>query len=308
MASSLTHSNPAEAASSDTGQRTGQRIALVSILIGMALSAAKIVVGLKAGSTAVLSDGIEAGGDVLSSIMVYAGLWLASRPPDAEHPYGHGRYEALAGLGVGGLLLVTGCGIVWHGIRGHGSGMPLQPFALYPLAAAIIVKTGLAGVKLRVGRQIESDTLQADAWHDMTDLLSTFVALTAVGLTLADPERFAPADRVGAFVIGALIVFLSVQVVRRTVVSLLDTMPAPERMSEIRAAALSVRGARGVEKCFARRTGLKYHVDLHLEVDPDMTVRASHEIATDVRAAIKDRLHWVADVLVHVEPWGMGSQ
>src|SRR5262249_19013590 len=124
----------------------------------------------------------------------------------------------------------------------------------------------------------------------------------AVLLTLLDPVRFIHADRVGSIVIGVLIVLLSMRVVRKTIDQLVDTMPEPKKMADIRRAALSVRGALGIEKCFARRTGLKYHVDLHLEVDPEMTVRRSHEIATEVRFAIKRELPWVADVLVHVEP------
>lgn len=289
----------------ETRENTGRRIALLSVFIGVALSVSKIVVGLKAGSNAVVSDGVEAAGDVFSSAIVYAGFWLASRPPDEEHPYGHGRYETLAGLGVGGLLLITGVSILWHAIAYSGPRPLISAFALYPLAAAVVLKTGLAILKLRISRRIDSGALQADAWHDMTDLVSTFIALSAVVLTLENPSRFDFADRAGALFIGAIIIFLSVQVVRRTITSLLDTMPAPERIQEIRSAALTVRGALGVEKCYARRTGLQYHVDLHLEVDPDMTVRASHEIATAVREAVKQRVSWVADVLVHVEPWGL---
>jgi divalent metal cation (Fe/Co/Zn/Cd) transporter len=102
--------------------------------------------------------------------------------------------------------------------------------------------------------------------------------------------------------IGIIIFSLSIQVVRRTIDKLLDTMPDPAKLAEIRSIALHVPGAMGIEKCFARPTGLRYHVDLHLEVDPALTVRDSHEIAAHVRGAIKDRLPWVADVLVHVEP------
>jgi divalent metal cation (Fe/Co/Zn/Cd) transporter len=106
----------------------------------------------------------------------------------------------------------------------------------------------------------------------------------------------------GSIVIGFIVVFVGVRVVRRTVDQLTDTMPDDYSMKQIRAAANSVPGALGVEKCFARRTGFKYHVDLHLEVDPDLTVRESHEIAAQVKAQVKKRLNWVADVLVHVEP------
>ncbi len=280
----------------------GRRIVLLSIVLGFSLALAKVLVGIRAGSSSVLSDGLEAAGDVLSSSIVFAGLWLASKPPDEDHPYGHGRYETLSGLAIGAMLLLAGAAILWHGINSFGSRSALAGWALYPLFASIIVKVGLAAFKLRIGRRIESVSLQADAWHDITDLLSTSVALVAVLLTLIDPFRFGASDKVGAIIIGVIILFLSVRVVRNTVDQLVDTMPEAKKMAEVRNAALSVPGALGIEKCFARRTGLKYHVDLHLEVDPNMTVRQSHEIATEVRFAIKDRLSWVADVLVHVEP------
>ena len=148
----------------------------------------------------------------------------------------------------------------------------------------------------------EVRSLHADAWHDITDLISTTVALIAIALTLLDPVRFHSADHLGGMLIGLIVIFLSVRVVRRTVEFLTDTMPGDDLMRQIRAVAATVPGALAIEKCWARRTGLKYHVDMHLEVDPGLTVRESHSIATQVRIAIKENLDWVADVLVHVEP------
>ena len=291
----------------ESEELVGRRLALVSICVGIVLATAKIVVGTKAQSTAVVSDGIEAAGDVLSSTIVYAGLLLASKPPDAEHPYGHGRYETLAGLAVGGMLLLSGAAIFWHGITSLSETENIRAYALYPLLAAVVFKVLLASAKFRVGSHIDSSGLQADAWHDLTDLLSTSVAAIAVVLSLVS-SRFRSADHVGGVLIGIIILSLSIQVVRRTIDSLLDTMPEPKRLKQIRDVALTVHGAHGIEKCYARRTGLKYHVDLHLEVDPDMSVRESHAIATRVRYAVKANLHWVADVLVHVEPSGMGAE
>jgi cation diffusion facilitator family transporter len=286
----------------DAEELIGRRIALISMTVGVVLSVSKILVGMNAGSAAVTSDGIETAGDVLSSGIVYAGLWLASKPPDYEHPYGHGRYETLAGLAVGAMLLLTSAVIFWQGFVSLGERSQLKAYALYPLLAAIIVKIALATVKFRAGRRIASASLEADGWHDVTDLLSTSVALFAVMLTVLNPGRFGAADHVGGMLIGIVIFFLSIRVVRRTVGQLVDTMPEPDKMGQIREVALSVPGTLGIEKCFARRTGLKYHVDLHLEVDPEMTVRESHEIAAKVRNLTKQRLRWVADVLVHVEP------
>jgi cation diffusion facilitator family transporter len=291
-----------DAISLDTEGHIARRLALVSISIGVALALAKILVGLKAGSAAVLSDGLEASGDVLSSGIVYAGLELASKPPDAEHPYGHGRYETLAGLAVCALLLLAGAGILLHGITSLSARSVLPFYALFPLLASIVLKVALGTCKLRIGKRLASTSLQADAWHDFSDLLSTSIALIAVLLTLLDPIRFGMSDSIAAIIIGILIVLLSVRLARNTVDQLVDTMPEAKKLVEIRRSALSVAGTLGIEKCLARRTGLKYHVDLHLEVDPEMTVHESHEIAAEVRFAIKRDLPWVADVLVHVEP------
>ncbi len=290
------------AASLDKEESLGRRLALLSISVGVALSLAKIFVGIRSGSASVLSDGLEASGDVLSSTIVFIGLWLASKPPDEEHPYGHGRYDTLSGLAVGGILLLAGAGILWHALTTSSGTTPFAPYVLYPLFASILLKVGLATFKFRVGRRIASLSLQADAWHDLTDLLSTSVALIAVLLMMLDPVRFGVSDRIGALIIGILILLLSIRVVRQTIDQLVDTMPEAGKMAEIRRSALAVQGTLGIEKCFARRTGLKYHVDLHLEVDPLMTVQQSHDIATGVRFAIKRDLPWVADVLVHVEP------
>jgi cation diffusion facilitator family transporter len=280
----------------------GRRIAIVSVSVGIVLAALKIFVGYEAHSTSVLSDGLEASGDVLCSAIVYLGLWLAGKPPDKEHPYGHGRYEALAGLAVGGVLLLAGAAIFWHGITSAAEHSYLPTYAVYPLLAAVILKMILAAMKFRIGRQISSTSLEADAWHDITDLLSTGIALIAVGFTLLNPRRFGNADQIGGVLIGLIVMGLAIQVMHRTIDNLLDTMPEPAKLAEIRKQALRVHGALGIEKCFARRTGFRYHVDLHLEVDPDLTVRESHTIATRVRNEIKESLPWVADVLVHVEP------
>lgn len=280
----------------------GRRIALISVSVGIVLAALKIYVGYLAHSTSVFSDGLEASGDVLCSAIVYFGLWLAGKPPDKEHPYGHGRYEALAGLAVGGVLLLAGAAIFWHGLTTAHEHSYLPTYALYPLVFAVVLKSTLATLKFRTGRRIFSTSLEADALHDLTDLLSTAIALLAVGVTLHDPKRFGNADQIGGVLIGLVVTALAIQVVHRTMDNLLDTMPEPEKLAEIRRVALHVSGALGIEKCFARKTGLKYHVDLHLEVDSSLTVRESHDIAAGVRTEIKERLPWVADVLVHVEP------
>jgi cation diffusion facilitator family transporter len=139
------------------------------------------------------------------------------------------------------------------------------------------------------------------------DVLSGTVALLGLGLTLINPVQFSAADHIGGSAVGLIVIFLGIRVVHDTAVQLMDTMPDPEAMDRIRYVGVSVPGVLGIEKCFARKTGLKWHVDLHLEVDPAMSVYESHEIATQVKEKIRSEVDWVADVLVHVEPHMLGT-
>jgi cation diffusion facilitator family transporter len=180
--------------------------------------------------------------------------------------------------------------------------MPPASFAIWPLAAAIVAKAILATTKFRYGRRIGSAALVADGWNDAVDILSGGAALTALGLTLYDPVRFLAADHFGGFAVGLIVISIGLRVARDTSLDLMDTMPPAPFLDRVRAAAARVDGARGVEKCWARKTGLRYHVDLHLEVDPAISVAESHGIAEQVRHQIRRDVADVADVLVHVEP------
>jgi cation diffusion facilitator family transporter len=286
----------------------GRRIAITSMIISAGLAAAKIIIGLHASSTATVSDGIESAGDVLASGLVLLGLIIAAKPPDAEHPYGHGRLETLSALAVGMLLAATGVLIAFESLHlSRDASHAPAAYAVWPLIASIAIKSILSVSKRHYGRKIQSSGLIADAWNDTVDILSGSTALLGLGLTLLNPVRFAAADRIGGSAVGVIVVFLGIQVVHDTAVQLMDTMPDPAAMDSIRMTALKVPGVLGIEKCFARKTGLKWHVDMHLEVDPAMSVFESHEIATRVRDKIRTDVDWVADVLVHVEPHLLGT-
>jgi len=237
---------------------------------------------------------------------VFLGLLVASKPPDREHPYGHGRFEILTALGVGAVLTASGVVIAWHALQHIGTSHPPPSFiAIWPLLISIAAKGAMALIKRNYGRRIRSAALVADASNDGMDTLSATTALFAIGLALWNPTRLAAADDYGGCAVGIIVLVLGVRVMRDTVFQLMDTMPDENLMAQVREVASSVPGALGIEKCFARKTGLQYHVDLHLEVDPGMTVLESHDIATAVREQIRKRLDWVADVLVHVEPHGL---
>jgi cation diffusion facilitator family transporter len=283
--------------------RTGRRVALWSIAASSVLAAANVIVGLAGGSTSVVAAGFELVGDVVASTLVYVGMLIASRPPDDNHPYGHGRFEMLAGLVVGLILAAGGIGIGYRSLQNVGSmHVPPKAYAAWALVASIVIRSIASAAKFRVGRRLRSGALVADAWNDLVDILSAVAALVALGLTLYDPARFLAADHYGGFAVGLFVVFAGIRVLRDTSMDLLDTMPEKSFTERIREVALEVPGVLGVEKCYARKTGLHYHVDLHLEVDPNMTVWDSHGIAHKTQLLLKERLDWIADVLVHVEP------
>lgn len=282
----------------------GKRVALISIGVSAILAVVKIVIGSLAHSTSVVADGVESAGDFVASGFVFIGFVIAAKSADEEHPYGYGRYETLTGLAVGLILMLGGVGICYRSISTIGVSHDIPAiYGIWPLLASMISKAILSTTKFRIGRRIGSSSLVADAWNDFVDILSAITAMAALALSVLNPSRFLVADHYGGFTVGLIVVFTGLRVAKDSTDRLADTMPSPDLVGEIRHVAEHYPGVRRVEKCYARNSGLQYYVDLHIEVDPKMSVLESHELATQVRFAIRKELDWVADVLVHVEPW-----
>lgn len=279
-----------------------RRVAFAGICSSLLLAVINILVGVGANSRSVLATGIEFAGDVLASSLVLIGIILAAKPADAQHPYGHGRVETLSAFVLGLILMAAGVFVSWNSLQGiHERHEAPGAMAVVALVLAIALRAVMATLKFRVGRQHASAALVADAWNDTVDILAATTALGAVGLAMYD-SRFLAADHYGGVAVGVIVVLTGIRVLRDASLELMDTMPSDDKIAEIRQVAMSVSGVRGVDKTYARKTGFSYHVDLHIEVDPDMTVAASHQVAGHVRSLVRERLSWVADVLVHVEP------
>lgn len=283
--------------------RAGRRLAAFAVLISAALAVFNLLAGLHSGSVAVRSLAFEFASDVLASAVVWIGFAAAAKPADARHPYGHGRVEPLAAFVLGLLLVIGGAAIGASALRGVGQrhAAPAAS-ALIALALTFGVRTVSAAVKFRAGRRLRSTALVADGWNDTVDLLAIAASAAAVALARWDPGRFLAADHYGGFGVGIVVCLIGLRVVRDASLELMDTMPGAAMMAEVRRVALADPDVGGVEEARARKTGLQYHVDLHIEVDPGLTVAASHEIAGRVRHRLRGELPWVADVLVHVEP------
>lgn len=283
--------------------RAIRRLSIAGLAVSAVLATGNIVVGLLTESTSVLAIGLEFAGDVFASAVVLAGLAAAGRPADANHPYGHGRFETLAAFVVGVILVVAGVAIGYRSLQAIGASHPPPgAAATIVLAVTVLLRGVMSFVKFRSGRRLRSSALMADAWNDALDVLSALAALTAVALATYDPGRFVAADHYGGFVVGVMVVIAGIRVQRDASLELVDTMPSRALTEEIVRIARSVPGVEGVDKVLARKTGLQFHVDLHVEVDPTLTVAASHAIAGHVRAILRRELSWVADVLVHIEP------
>src|SRR5580704_6051531 len=167
---------------------TGQRVAVLGMVVSAALAVAKIAAGVAGHSNAVVSDGFESASDVFASGFVLLGLTLAAKPPDEEHPYGHGRIEILTGLLIGLGLSAGGALICYGSVErlGHPEAAAVAGYVVWPLVLSLIAKSGLAIFKFRYARRLKSDSLMADAWNDLMDTVSAVAALIAVGLAISD--------------------------------------------------------------------------------------------------------------------------
>jgi cation diffusion facilitator family transporter len=275
------------------------RLAQWSVGTGIVLAISKVGLGWYTHSFSLVADGIESAGDVVASMILWLGLRIAAEPADENHPYGHGRVEILAGQAIGAFLIASGVLLGRQAIEQMGEAKE-APHAL--AVAPLLVRK-----KRKAAWEFRSAAMEADAANDWLDVLSGTIALVALGMNIAVPGAFGQADRIGGLLIAGLVVYLGFGVLRQSSWELLDTMPPAGMLEEIRRAALGVDGTLGVEKCRARKTGFQYHVDLHLEVAPELSVREAHEISGAVRAAVKQRVNWVADVLVHIEPAPRGE-
>ena len=280
-----------------------RRLVLVGLAVRGAIVAAELAAWWVLGSQALLVDAVASGLDIVSSFALLAAVLLATRPPDDDHPFGHGRYEPLAGLQLGLLIAVTGGWLAvtsWRDDRG-AEAVPAWLFAV-PLVAAVVLAAAGVWMRRAAGRW-RSSALRAEANHYLVDAATSLVAaggLLAAGLA---PEWSAAFDSAAAAALALVMIALGAAAAWENVHQIVDRTPEPEFFDRVRVAALAVDGVRDVEKVRIQVAGPDAHVDIDIEVDPAMTVAASHVIAQHVRAAIQTDWPQVREVVVHVEPW-----
>jgi cation diffusion facilitator family transporter len=286
-----------------SNMQSGARIALTGMIVNCVLAAAKISAGVLGNSYVLIADGIESTLDIAGSVIIWGGLKFASRPPDATHPYGHGKAEPMAAAVVAAGVLLASIGLAIESVREiftphHGP----APFTLIVLVVVIVIKEFLYRAVMRLGSRVESMAVKTDAWHHRADALTSIAAFVGISIALIGGQKWHTADDWAALFACAVIAANGWRLLLPALHEMLDTAPRGEIVTTIEGAAASVPGVVEVEKCLVRKMGVFFYVDLHVGVDGAISVRDGHDIAHRVKDAIRNTDSRIADVLVHVEP------
>ena len=274
-----------------------------SLAFNVFLVFAKGFAGLVGHSSALLADAVESAGDVLSSLLVYFGLRYSTRPPDHNHPYGHGRIEPLIIFAVVFIIFASAGLISYHAIMEiQTPGEPPLQWTLYVLVAVIISKFVAAQLLMRKAKAHNGSSLRAEAQHHRMDGWTSCMTLLGVSIAVFGGEAYAVADEIAALLGAIIMLYNAYKMFRPAISEALDEHIHDEIVAEIRRASLEIEGVRGTEKCFVRKVGSIYFADLHLEVSGTLTVLEGHTIAHLVKDHLLERIVHLQDVLIHVEP------
>jgi cation diffusion facilitator family transporter len=279
------------------------RTTLLGILLNTVLALAKGVAGFLGHSFALMADALESLSDIVSSFVVYFGLRLSLKPPDADHPYGHGKFEPIAATVVS--MSLTGAALTIAVVSVREILTPHQspaPYTLIVLAGAAIIKEWLFHYVNEVGQSIESTAVRADAWHHRSDAITSSLAFVGISIGLIGGKGYETADDWAALGAACILLYNAYHQVRPALAELTDAAPPGDIDSAVRRVASAVPGVAALEKCFVRKMGFDLYVDLHVVVDGDLPVREGHRIAHRVKDAILASDSRIAEVLVHIEP------
>ena len=281
----------------------GQSSTLLGIGANVALVLGKGTAGVVGHSYALIAEAIESGTDILSSLIVWLGLRTAAREPDENHPYGHGKAEPLAAIMVALALVAAAAYIATEGILHILTPQQLPaPFTLAVLAIVIAIKETLYRRVNKVGKEVDSSAVKADAWHYRADVITSCTAFIGISIALIGGKGYESADDWAALVACCFIVFNAYHIFRPAFGEIMDEAPAGTWAEDVRALAEAVPGVVATEKCYVRKMGFEFFADLHVIVDGTINVREGHDIAHAVKATIMQAKPAVYNVLVHIEP------
>jgi cation diffusion facilitator family transporter len=284
-----------------------QQNTLIGLVASLVLAMIKLVAGFTGRSSALIADAVESIADTIGSILVWHALRVAARPPDLRHPYGYGRAEAVAALTVGGMLVAAALLILVKAFQEII--VPHEPpaaWTLIVLVAVIAVKEVLFRLVMRGAKQHDSDAARADAWHHRADAITSAAAFVGVSIAVWGPhwtgvDALVLADEAAAILASGIILITAVGLIRPALIELLDAT-SEEFSGNINRIATRIEGVRLVEKVYVRKSGSGYHVDMHLHVDPELSIRVAHALAGKVKSVLMKEIPSVVGILIHIEP------
>ena len=294
---------PAHYAAAQDRAAKGARLVVRGIGLNAVLAILKFAGGIFGHTYALIADGIESLLDIFSSLLVWAGLRVAARPPDADHPFGHGRAEPLAALSVAVFVFLTAGLVAWHAIHEIVTPHRGPHWLTLPLLAGIIVAKIWFSRRVRTASAAAGSTaLGLEAWHHWSDAMTSAAAFVGIAIAVAHGPGWEAADDWGALVACVIVLCNGVGMLYKAMDEMMDTAVAPSLVNGVRAIAAAVAGVAEIDKCRVRKSGLSHLVDIQVRVDGNLSVRAGHAIAHAVKDALLASTLRVTDVTVHIEP------
>lgn len=281
--------------------RRGELVALGSVAVNGTLAAAKFWGGVLIGSTALLADGLLSGLDVVGTGVAYAGIRVGQQPPDHDHRYGHGKFEYFAGAVITGLLFLTGGVIVWQAVERvlAPSPIPLATLGVAIALVSLVANEVQAFVKTRVAEEESLFALEVDARHDHADAAASLVVIVGLAAVQLGVPVMDPLAAIG---VAVIVFYTAITQGRDAFDALVDKAPETDRIRAMDETARAVEGVEDAHALRAREVGETTFVDLHILVDPELSVREGHEIAHEVEDALLELIPGPGSVVVHVEP------
>jgi len=278
------------------------KVTLIGSVLDFVLGAIKMAVGWLVNSQALIADGIHSFSDVLTDVMVLYAAKHAHQAPDEDHPYGHGRIETLATVSLGVVLVIIALGIAYGAIERINHPMTLLDLGSLALLAAVvsvIAKEWIYRYTMSVARRLRSDMLMANAWHSRSDAFSSVIVVIGIAGTMLG---YSYLDAIAAVVVAAMIAKIGFDLIRSSTRELIDTALERDKINEIREHIFAVSGVRSVHTLRSRKSAGSAFVDVHIQVDPRLSVSEGHQIADTVRQRLLQQMEEVADVIVHIDP------
>jgi len=287
----------------NTSEQTALKATYFSIVGNTCLAFVKGIAGVFGNSYALIADAIESTTDIFSSFLVLFGIKYSNRPADANHPYGHGRAEPLVTFLVVGFLITSATIIAYESISNIGTPHELpKSWTLIVLGAIIIWKEFSFRLVMKRGMQTNSSSLKADAWHHRSDAITSVAAFIGISIAIFLGKGYESADDWAALFASGFILYNSYLIFRPALGEIMDEHLYDDLEAEIRTVSLNVKGIIETEKCFIRKSGMKYHVDLHAVVDATISVKEGHDLAHLLKDTLQEKIFELGHVLIHIEP------